>query len=773
MGVGPPREFGRYRVVSELGRGGMGVVYRASDTVLRREVALKVLQREEVDPVSHGAASLLGEARAAAAIGHPNAVAVYDVGDVDGIRYIAMELVEGRTLRACVGDQSLPADTRVRWLIDVARALSAAHVRGVIHRDVKPENILVREDGVIKVLDFGIARQVPPTSVLGSSRLSTTRGTLVGTPAYMAPEQIRGEPVDAAADQFAWGVVAYELLTGARPWGARDKGLRALAEISWRDPAHVCDLNAAVARSFGDVTMRALSRDRSARFNSMSDLLASLDPQDAPGSPTTARSHARTHDETALSQTVETVCATTETTTPRGGGRPAGAQPPGAPRRPSSPEPPARIGGKYSPVRCLAKGRASTVFEVEHIHTGERLALKLLDLRAALDRTSLQRFKREARVSAQLKSEHVVRIIDADVAAELGDTPFLVMELLEGQTLEQLTAGRGQPPARVLDWMSQAARGLERSHAFGIVHRDLKPRNLFLVRGPDQSAAIKILDFGVSKTTAIGDENTTTVGTIVGTPPYLPPEQAAGDSTRVGLAADVWALGMTTYRLLSGREYWVGDDVATLLSLVLFAPIEPPSMRGVALGEPFDRWFLRSCAREPDRRFASVSEQMNALASALGLGRPAPQTSEAADTGDSLSSVAVGSIPAAPKPGIPSEARRVRFPLRTRMALAAMLVVGAALGNLAWRPAGAPLAVPRPATFATLAAPTTAALSAPAPGAMESPGVTSIPSSETATRPLRPASSAPGAHSGPSETRRRDPPPAARAFPVDPYADPH
>jgi serine/threonine-protein kinase len=412
------------------------------------------------------------------------------------------------------------------------------------------------------------------------------------------------------------------------------------------------------------------------------------------------------------------------------------------------------------------------VFEVEHIHTGERLALKLLDRRAALDPMSLQRFKREARISAQVKSDHIVRVIDADVAAELGDTPFLVMELLEGQTLEQLTVGQGQPPARVLDWMWQVARGLERSHAFGIVHRDLNPRNLFLVQRPDQSSVIKILDFGVSKTQAVGDENTTTTGTIVGTPPYLPPEQAAGDSTRVGLAADVWALGMTTYRLLTGREYWVGDDVATLLSLVLFAPIEPPSMRGVALAEPFDRWFLRSCARDPGLRFACVSDQMSALASALGLGPPAPAIRETANAADSLASIAVGFSSATPKPATPSEAPRPWSRFRTRIALAAVLVVGA-LGNLAWRSASTPLSLSRAATAGTRVAPESPAASAPAAEAIESPGATSIPPSPASVLQPNPVSSPSGAHSGASEPSRRHPPPTAHTPRVDPYADPH
>jgi serine/threonine-protein kinase len=279
---GPERDFGRYRILSELGHGGMGTVFRARDVVLRRDLALKLLRSADPSPGSppapEGVARLLREARAAAAINHPNAVSIYDVGEVEGTPYIAMELVEGRTLRDLMGSPSLSVAIRVEWLVQIARALAAAHARGVIHRDVKPENIIVRHDGVLKVLDFGIAKQLAAGANDSlDTMLETKPGTWVGTPAYMAPEQIRGEPADVGSDQFTWGVVAYELLAGERPWGGDLRGLRAIAEMVSRDPIHVCARNREVARPLGDVVMRAIERERSARFGSLNALLASLD----------------------------------------------------------------------------------------------------------------------------------------------------------------------------------------------------------------------------------------------------------------------------------------------------------------------------------------------------------------------------------------------------------------------------------------------------------------------------------------------------------------
>jgi serine/threonine-protein kinase len=228
----------RYVVVGPLGSGGMGDVYRARDTRLNRLIALKVLLPRDgestgSDGISLGA-RMLREAHAVAALEHPNVVAVYDVGEVAWggatLTYIAMELIQGVPLRAHVGDTSIPIGARVRWLVEVARALAAAHKAGIVHRDVKPENVMVRADGVAKVLDFGIAkRAVTPTDT--TIRTETAQGVRIGTPYYMAPEHMRGEPIDARADEFAWGVMAYELLCGKRPWDDGGDSVQLVAQI--------------------------------------------------------------------------------------------------------------------------------------------------------------------------------------------------------------------------------------------------------------------------------------------------------------------------------------------------------------------------------------------------------------------------------------------------------------------------------------------------------------------------------------------------------------
>ena len=301
MRLRPGDTFDRYVIETLLGEGGMGEVYQARDSRLERRVALKVLRRdaaENPEAWSRALVRMLREARAAAALNHPNTVAIFDIGDVAGQPYLAMELIEGESLRKLI-DANVSVQTKLGWLLDVARALSAAHRAGLVHRDVKPENVMLRSDGMIKVLDFGIARRVQfdgdevastqrgaamsmpdkaleRTSVLpGSSDTVTGEGVMVGTPAYMAPEQLRGEPVDARTDQFGWGVLAYEFLSGKVPFGAGQEGVRLLSAILSDEPP---SLDGIVPAAIERVLRRTIAKRKSERFPSMEYVLDALTP---------------------------------------------------------------------------------------------------------------------------------------------------------------------------------------------------------------------------------------------------------------------------------------------------------------------------------------------------------------------------------------------------------------------------------------------------------------------------------------------------------------
>ncbi|HET9481636.1 MAG TPA: serine/threonine-protein kinase [Candidatus Polarisedimenticolia bacterium] len=263
----------RYEIEEIIGRGAMGVVYRARDPLIGRVVALKTIQ------VPEGASSRVREdslerfsreARAAGLLSHPNIVTVYDVGEVSGFgaSYIAMEFVEGRTLRQLIpaGERMAPEDL-LEILMQVVRALDYAHRRGIVHRDVKPANILIREDGLVKLADFGVAR-------LESSELTRT-GQSVGSPSYIAPETLLDKPVDARADLFSLGVIVHEMLTGEKPF--RGQTLAALYhQIISLDPPAPSRSETSVPAEWDAVVSRLLAKQPGDRYASAAHLLEDL-----------------------------------------------------------------------------------------------------------------------------------------------------------------------------------------------------------------------------------------------------------------------------------------------------------------------------------------------------------------------------------------------------------------------------------------------------------------------------------------------------------------
>ncbi len=280
------RTLGQYRVERVLGEGGMGVVYLAEDTRLSRPVALKALPARYTQDRA-GRDRLRREARAAAALGHPGIATVYALEEIEGHLCIAFEFVPGETLRAEIARGPLPLPLVVETAAAVARALAAAHQRGVVHRDLKPENVMRTPDGHIKILDFGLARFREPTS---PSVTLSALGSVMGTPAHMAPEQIRGESGDARSDVFSLGVLIFELASGINPFAGVDPASTVAKILEAPEPPR---LSAAVpghadpllTARLDRVIARCLQKAPDARFLSVEALLQALvEPGGAPGS---------------------------------------------------------------------------------------------------------------------------------------------------------------------------------------------------------------------------------------------------------------------------------------------------------------------------------------------------------------------------------------------------------------------------------------------------------------------------------------------------------
>ncbi len=219
MTLAPGFRLGHYEILAPLGAGGMGEVYRARDTSLDREVAVKVLP-ERVAASPDALARFEREAKAVAALSHPNILAIHELGRQEGTAYAVTELLEGETLRQRLASGALPQRKAVEQAIQVASGLAAAHAKGIVHRDLKPENLFVTRDGRVKILDFGLATWEPAVDEKATSSPTIGRltdpGTILGTVGYMSPEQVRGAPVDARGDIFALGAVLYEMLSGRR-----------------------------------------------------------------------------------------------------------------------------------------------------------------------------------------------------------------------------------------------------------------------------------------------------------------------------------------------------------------------------------------------------------------------------------------------------------------------------------------------------------------------------------------------------------------------------
>jgi eukaryotic-like serine/threonine-protein kinase len=300
-------KIGPYEIIAPIGAGGMGEVFRAKDTRLGRDVAIKVLPEtfaKDADRLRR----FEQEARAVAALNHPNILAIHDIGEYNGSPYLVSELLEGHSLRAEMNNGALPTRRAVEYAAQIAQGLAAAHDKGIVHRDLKPENVFVTHDGRLKILDFGLAKLAKlraaaddsATLTLDDAQQETTPGIVLGTVGYMSPEQVRGEPADARSDIFALGTILYEMLSGQRAF-KRDTSAETMTAILKEDPPEISASSKPVAPAIERTVRRCLEKKPQLRFQSARDLAFDLEglsgstagsgmhPADASAEPTPTR----------------------------------------------------------------------------------------------------------------------------------------------------------------------------------------------------------------------------------------------------------------------------------------------------------------------------------------------------------------------------------------------------------------------------------------------------------------------------------------------------
>src|SRR5215813_7825449 len=275
------QRIGQYKILSLLGRGGMGEVYLANDSKLGRRVALKLLPSrftQDQDRVRR----FEQEARAASALNHPNILTIFDIEEIEGTHFIATEYIEGRTLRQRKADGRMELREALDVATQVASALSAAHQAGIAHRDIKPENIMLRPDGYAKVLDFGLAKLAEQFSNGNSKQIAeetdTLPGLLMGTVKYMSPEQARGQNLDARSDIFSFGIVLYEMLANCLPFQG-DTNSDVLASILKEEPTPLSELLAGLPEELEQIVKKALRKNPDERYQQINELLGALKEQ--------------------------------------------------------------------------------------------------------------------------------------------------------------------------------------------------------------------------------------------------------------------------------------------------------------------------------------------------------------------------------------------------------------------------------------------------------------------------------------------------------------
>jgi serine/threonine protein kinase/Tol biopolymer transport system component len=283
----PKQSLGPYELIGAVGAGGMGEVFRARDTRLNRDVAIKVLPKEFA-PDPDRLRRFEQETKTLAALNHPNILTIHDTGVQDGAPYLVSELLEGRTLREELSGGALPLRKTTNYALQIAQGLAAAHGKGIIHRDLKPENIYITKDGRVKILDFGLAKlqsnsksEISDAKSRGNSAAptllqTTDAGMVLGTPGYMSPEQVRGEPPDHRSDIFAFGCVLYEMLSGTRAF-RRDTPVESMSAVLNEEPPDFTAKNPAISPVLGRVVLRCLEKQADNRFQSAKDLAFALE----------------------------------------------------------------------------------------------------------------------------------------------------------------------------------------------------------------------------------------------------------------------------------------------------------------------------------------------------------------------------------------------------------------------------------------------------------------------------------------------------------------
>jgi serine/threonine protein kinase len=573
----------RYRIVEKLGQGGMGVVYKAEDTRLERFVALKFLP-EDLTRDEGMRKRFLREARAASALNDPHICTIHDIGEEDGKVFIALEFLDGSTLKELVSQGPLELARLLRIAQQVLDGLEAAHSKGIIHRDIKPANIFVSKDGRVKILDFGLAKK---TGGGVSDEHSTSGRGALGTAAYMSPEQALGKPLDLRTDLFSFGIVLYEMATGQAPFRGDSTGMLLLSIVQ-EIPEPVRRLNPGIPEELQNVIDQCLQKGKEQRFQQAGEIrtaLVQMQLQPVNQAPAQILPATKPPDEIARSKP-EKVTGT------------------------------ASLSGQtisyYRILEKLGGGGMGVVYKAEDTRLHRFVALKFLSEQFVREPEALERFRREAEAASALNHPNICTIHDI---GEQDGLAFIAMEFLDGKMLKDCIANQPLPLEQVLDLSVQIADGLEAAHQSGIVHRDIKPANIFV----NKQGRVKILDFGLAKladspgdgTTVVGGEYVgsaalTQPGSVMGTFAYMSPEQVRGEV--LDARTDIFSFGLVMYEMATGLQAFPGNTTGVVMEAIMNR--DPSPLRRLVSydGLELERITTKALQKDRNLRYQSAAD---------------------------------------------------------------------------------------------------------------------------------------------------------------------
>ena len=579
----------RYRVERELGRGGVATVYLCTDSRDGGLVAAKVLRSEYANAVA--AERFLREVEFIANFDHPFIPKVIDSGVAGDLPFYVMTYVKGESVSSLIDrDGQLSVNEAVRVAREVMKPMGYAHNRGVIHRDIKPDNIIVSTSGVF-ILDFGIARALVGA---GGERLTRT-GLTVGTPAYMSPEQALGRrELDERSDIFSLGCVVYEMLAGFPPFAAATR--EALLALRFAEaPQSLRDLRDDVPAELASVVGRAMAQAPEDRWLGTADFSEALReaivvmPVSLP--PSTEARPPSTNRDLAPNEMLELLKVAFE--------------------------------GVYKVEKEMKSGGMSRLFVATDIELHRRVVIKILppELTSPM---MLARFRRESKVTALLHHPHILPIISAGVR---GGLAYYIMPFFEGESLRARLRREGrlsiEDGVRLLCEISDA---LSCAHEQGIVHRDIKPENILILGGHAVLA-----DFGIaSALTGVGNETgerITGTGMSLGTVGYMPPEQALGEKNVDG-RADIYSVGVVGFEIFAGRPPFSGETDHAILVAHLTRDPEPLEHFRADTPLAVRLAIRKSMQKDPASRFQSASEFLEAIGGSSSPRAPAEAVSE-------------------------------------------------------------------------------------------------------------------------------------------------